>query len=141
MVRFSEWERQIADGRRNDPLWRMRVHRLASYLATESWRDASRLAACKVTASVADQLYRSVGSIVANIAEGYSRSSPLDRARILEYALGSAREAREWYLRSAPVLGDDVVRARQEILDEILRLLLATIPRIRKSASEHDGRL
>jgi hypothetical protein len=44
--------------------------------------------------SVADQLHRSLGSISANLTEGYSRSKGLDRARFLEFALGSARKPR-----------------------------------------------
>ena len=54
-----------------------------------------------------------------------------DRARIFEYALGSARETIEWYQSSLPVLGEEIVREREEILVEIRRLLIATIPRER----------
>ncbi|MFN8404533.1 MAG: four helix bundle protein [Anaerolineales bacterium] len=38
--------------------------------------------------------YEAVGSVGANISEGYSRSSGKDRARFYEYALGPARESR-----------------------------------------------
>ena len=49
------------------------------------------------TIGLADQLYRSLGSIGANLAEGYSRGTGKDRAHFYEYALGSARESRDWY--------------------------------------------
>jgi four helix bundle protein len=68
---------------------------------------------------------------VANIAEGYSRSSGRDRARIFEYALGSARECMAWYESAEPVLSATIVRERLDTLEEIRRLLLAIIPRER----------
>ena len=129
---FDEWEQRLPASRREDPLWRMRVHRLASYLAVISWDDAVKLASCKITIRVSGQLYSAVGSIAVNLAEGYSRGSGRDRARLFEYALGSAREAREWYFRSEPVLGDALVRAREDLLNEIIRMLLVIIPRDRE---------
>jgi four helix bundle protein len=40
---------------------------------------------------------RALGSISANIAEGYARKSPRDRIRYYEYALGSVEESRAWF--------------------------------------------
>ena len=77
------------------------------------------------------QLYAAVGSVMANIAEGYSRSSGRDRARIFEYALGSVRESMTWYRSAEPVLGAGVACGRLDTLEEIRRLLLAIIPRER----------
>ena len=53
-----------------------------------------------------------------------------DRARFFEYALSSARESISWYQGARPVLGD-VVPDRLDNLEEIRRLLIATIPRER----------
>lgn len=78
--------------------------------------------------SVADQLYRSVGSIGANIAEGYSRGTGKDRARFYEYALGSARESRDWYFKSRFVLGEEVADHRLNFMTQIIRLLLVIVP-------------
>ena len=52
------------------------------------------------TRSLSDQLYRSVGSVSASIAEGYSKGAGKDGARFYEYALGPAREARDWYFKA-----------------------------------------
>jgi four helix bundle protein len=81
---------------------------------------------------VAGQIYRAVGSIGANIAEGYSRSSPRDRARFYEYALGSAREAREWYLRGRAVLGRERWTRATARLNEISRILVAILRRVHR---------
>jgi four helix bundle protein len=130
---YSEWEARIPERFRRDPLWRMRVYRLASFVATESWDDAARLARCKVTVRVSAQLYKAIGSISADISEGYSRSGGRDRARFFEYALGSVRETRDWYLRALPVLGEERVFAVLDVLEEIIRMLLAIIPREREN--------
>jgi len=96
-----------------------------------AWDDAERLRHHAVTEKVSGQLYAAVGSIAANLGEGYSRSSGRDRARIFEYALGSVRESMTWYQSGERVLGADLVSARLDKLEEIRRLLLAIIPRER----------
>ena len=109
----------------------MRAYQLSCELVDQAWTDAEKLKHHRLTERVAGQLYAAVVSIVANLAEGYSRSSGRDRARIFEYALGSARESMTWYDASAGVLGPEVVRDRVQSLEEIRRLLLAAIPRER----------
>jgi len=63
-----------------DPLWRMRAYRLACELVKESWDDAEKLAHHRSTERISAQLYAALGSIVANLAEGYAHSSGKDRA-------------------------------------------------------------
>jgi four helix bundle protein len=109
----------------------MRAYRLACELVSESWQDAEKLTHHRTTEKVSGQLYAAVGSIAANLGEGYAHSSGEDRARIFEYALGSTRESIAWFRSAEPVLGADVVAKRVEKLDEIRRLLLAIIPRER----------
>jgi four helix bundle protein len=122
---------EISEVTKGDPLERMRAYRLACELVSESWRDAELLSHHRSTEKVSGQLYAAVGSIAANLGEGYAHSSGKDRARIFEYALGSTRESIAWFRSAEPVLGADVVAKRVEKLDEIRRLLLAIIPRER----------
>ena len=89
-----------------DPLWRMKSYRLALFACEMAWEDAETIRRHITSERLASQLYRAVGSIAANIAEGYSRSSAKDRARLFEYALGSARESFVWYRMSRFVLGE-----------------------------------
>ncbi|HEX6627101.1 MAG TPA: four helix bundle protein [Gemmatimonadaceae bacterium] len=109
----------------------MKAYRFAREILKDCWADAERTKHHEVTQRVAGQLYAAVGSISANLAEGYSRSSGKDRARIFEYALGSVRESMTWYYAAEPVLGDAVVRERLDKLEQIRRMLLAIIPRER----------
>ena len=121
-----------SSGALSDPIHRMAVYRLAVSLSATAWGDAIRLDKCAVTRRIASQLYTVTGSIRANVSEGYSRSSGADRARLFEYALGSARECRDWYALARPVLGDELADQRDEVLVHIVHILLAIIPRERR---------
>ena len=86
----------------------------------------------KRTLDLSDQLYRAAGSTSANIAEGYSRSTGKDRARFYEYALGSARESRDWYYKARHLLDEAVVTHRLSLLTQVIRLLSKMVPNQRK---------
>ena len=58
----------------------MEVYRLSVFSIDLAWKDVCKLIADKRTLSLADQLNRAVGSISANIAEGYGRQSGRDQA-------------------------------------------------------------
>ncbi len=109
----------------------MRVYQLARSLADDCWTDAEKLRHHPVSEKLSGQLYASVTSIAANLAEGYSRSSGKDRAKIFEYALGSVRESMEWYRSTERVLGKPITTDRLNCLEEMRRMLLAIIPRER----------
>ena len=128
MVDYEAWERSVPNAVSGDVLWKVQAYRLALFAGDIGWEDVTKLSRDRRTGGVADQLYRALGSIGANIAEGYSRGSGRDRARLLEYALGSARESRHWYYSAWHVLTDDVTVARSDCLSRIIRLLLVTIP-------------
>ena len=125
---YEQWLRSVPPEITDDPLWQMKVYRLALFASDLGWVDVSRLMRDRRVQGLADQLYRALGSIGANIAEGYSRRSRKDRARFYEYALGSAREARTWYYQGRHALPEDVVSHRLQLLTNIIRLLLTIIP-------------
>jgi four helix bundle protein len=127
-MNYEEWLASVPPELTKDPLWRMEVYRLALYAADLAWLDVSKLVQDRRTVGLAAQLYRAVGSISANIAEGYSRQSGKDQARFYEYALGSARETRTWYYQSRHALSEDVVTHRLRLHTQIARLLLTIIP-------------
>jgi four helix bundle protein len=135
---FVEWEKTVPETFKADTLWKVKAYRLALYLSDLCWQDASVLLKDKRTISLADQLFRSSGSIGANIAEGYSRSTGKDRALFYQYALGSARESRDWYYKARFILGEQVSDLREQVLTEILRLLLTMIPQQRGHTIRED---
>jgi len=130
-MNFNEWLKTIPIEITNDPLWNMKVYRLSLFVSDLGWFDVSKLVKDKRTLNLSDQLNRSLGSVSANIAEGYSRSSGRDQARFYEYALGSARESRDWYHKGRHVLGTETANHRISLLSQIIRLLLTIIPRQR----------
>ena len=86
----------------------------------------------------ADQLLRAVGAISSNVSEGYSRTTGPERARYYEYALATTRESKDWYFKARHVLGDDVVEQRLEVLERIIRILTAIVPRERENKSRRQ---
>lgn len=127
-MKFAEWEKSVLEVLREDTLWTVKAYRLSLFLADIAWLDVSKLSEAKGMRSLSDQLYRSVGSISANIEEGYSKLSTKDTARFYEYSLGSARESRGWFYRGRHVLGEEVAEHRMQLVTEIIKLLLTMIP-------------
>lgn len=117
----------------------MEVYRLSLFSIDLAWHDVSKLIRDKRTISLADQLNRAVGSISANIAEGYSRQSGRDQARFYEYALGSARETRNWYYQGRHILTEVVASHRMGLMTQIIRQLLAIIPAQRGNKLEEES--
>ncbi len=93
-MNYAEWEGAVPPEIRGDALWKLEAYRLALFAAEVGWFDVSKLMQDKRTLDLADQLYRALVSIGANVAEGYSRGAHKERAHFYEYSLGSARESR-----------------------------------------------
>ena len=140
-MNFEEWQHGVPEAIRGDALWKMEAYRLALFAADIAWVDVSALTKDRRTLGLSDQLYRAVGSIGANLAEGFSRGTGRDRARFYEYSLGSAREARDWYYKGRHVLGEAVSLHRLQFLTQTIRLLLKMVPDQRgyKVAEEKAG--
>ena len=129
MKTFKEWEGAAGESRRSDPLWSVQAYRISLYLIKCHTFDRGTIARLQKAAAL-DQLTRALGSIAANIAEGYSRLSIADRTRFYGYALGSTRESIAWYDTLRIELGG-LVDERQAVLIQVRRLLLTTLRNIR----------
>ncbi|MCZ6679534.1 MAG: four helix bundle protein [Candidatus Poribacteria bacterium] len=127
-MKYEDWEQEVPSTIKNDSVWKMVAYRLALFAADLGWYDVTKLVQDRRTIGLSDQLYRALGSVSANVIEGYSRGTGKDRARFYEYALGSARESRDWYYKGRHILGKFVTEHRLELLTEVIRLLLTMIP-------------
>jgi four helix bundle protein len=139
MMEYKEWEKDVPEAFKVDSVWKVTAYRLALYLSDLCWLDLHILLQDNRTVSLADQLYRAVGSISANLAEGYSRVSGKDRALFYQYSLGSTREARDWYYKGRHVLGGEISNNRIQTITEILRLLVKMISQQRGYLMREDS--
>jgi four helix bundle protein len=137
-MNYAEWLSTVPSEITNDPIWKLEVYRLALFAGEIGWQDILALSKNNLMWGVVDQLHRSLGSISANLTEGYSRSKGLDRARFFEFALGSARESRDWYYKSRHVLPDEVVKHRMGLLTQIISMLVPMISHQRKHAIREE---
>jgi four helix bundle protein len=140
VVTFEEWETTVPETIRSDALWKMEAYRIGLFLADLAWTDGGKLLKEARTRAIADQLCRAVGNISSNIAEGYSRGTGKDRARFYEYALGSAREGRDWYYKSRHVLKEKVTAHRLDRCTQLIRLVIRMVANERRSNLRIDIR-
>ena len=110
------------------------AYKFAKLIADAGWEDANALQQHPLLVGVAPQLVRALGSISANIAEGYARKSPRDRIRYYEYALCSVEESRSWFHVARRAIPPLTIGSRDNQLTSIRRLLLTMI------ANERRGR-
>jgi four helix bundle protein len=88
---------------------------LAAYRVTESFPKSELY-------GLTSQFRRAAVSIAANIAEGFKKRSPNDKARFLNIAQGSLEEC-QYYLILAKDLGFSDTTALRPQLDEVAKLL------------------
>ncbi len=67
---YEEWLQSVPPEITADPLWQMRVYRLALFAGDLGWQDVSVLAEDARMRGLADQLYRALGSIAATSPKG-----------------------------------------------------------------------
>src|SRR5438552_7588441 len=130
---YDEWEESVPAVIPGDSLWRIKGYRLSLFLSDLAFKDAAHLLADPRTHAVADQLIRAVGRISSNIAEGYSRATGKSRALYYDYALGSTREARDWYYKSRHALEGAVVTHRLGLASSVIRLTLTMASQERRT--------
>jgi four helix bundle protein len=80
------------------------------------------------------QMQRASVSVAANIAEGFKRRGPADKARMLNIAQGSLEECR-YYLILSQDLGYADTEQQMIVLEEVSRFLEAYSHRILASST------
>lgn len=129
--RLAEWDARQPAHERADPLWGLLSYRVARFVLDLAQSDGRDLEHSSHDHRV-DQLLGAVGSVSANLAEGYSRLTRPDRARFFGYALGSARESVTWYASLRHVLGEETANERIELISRARRLVYGALKAARK---------
>ncbi len=117
---FKEWANQAPEYLKRDSVWNLVIYQKSLFLNDLAWEDCGKLVQDHRGKAIAGQLIRSIGSVSANIEEGYGRGFGKDYARFLRIATGSARESRGWYHRGRFILGEELVTHRINLLDQII---------------------
>jgi len=131
---FARWEKTTPPDMVGDSLWRLPAYRISRFLALLVDNDCRMIR--KRSPYRAGQLERAVDSIGVNIIEGYGRLHGRERARFYEFALGSAREARDWYVRTETWFKPGVAMGRIKLLTRVIKILTHAIPEERAGSSE-----
>lgn len=116
------------------PIWRLPAFRISRFMSLVVRHDLRKIT--RVEPKTAEQLEAAVDSIGANISEGYSKLHGRERARFYEHALCSARESREWYATSAPIIGKESALERARLLTRAIKILTVAVPQERAGSSE-----
>lgn len=82
---------------------------------------------------IADQLFRSVSSISANIAEGFGRRSKRELAQACVIARGEIDESRNWYFQCSNLglLSTELVEHRTALLLELRKMISSFIAKLK----------
>ncbi len=131
-MNYTEWETSVPEAIRSESLWTFIGYRKTLFLYDIGWQDCEDLLKHPLGRPVAQQLVRSLGSISANIEEGYGRGFSKDRDYFLRVALGSARESKGWYYRAKTLLPVDTLHGRLDLLGEIIALLITELNKKRR---------
>jgi four helix bundle protein len=124
-LRFENWEKDIPNYIKNDPLWESLYYRVALYHFDLAWEDCDVLQKDFKARHNISQLIRSSGSISANMEEAVGRGvGTPDYIRIMKIALREIREARGWYYRCRHALPDKLLEHRYKVVDHLKALFV-----------------
>ncbi|MEO8149363.1 MAG: four helix bundle protein [Bacteroidia bacterium] len=109
-----------------DNLDKVKFYQMSLELWDEFWNDSESMMNYIRGREIVKQLTRSVGSISANIEEGYGRGKK-KYPHFLKIARGSARETRGWYIKSKFLLKKEVIDLRVAKLNSISAMITKSI--------------
>ncbi len=101
-------------------VYELDVYRLSEELSDIVW-DAFDTWNEKARRTIGYQIIRSADSIAANLAEGYGRYSPKDKANFYRYSRGSFEETKCWLRKASrrKVISKAETQAYKAIIDEL----------------------
>ena len=106
----------------------------ASEILRETANDIEAMPDGMKSRRVGDQLFRSVSSISANIAEGFGKRSKREMAQGCIVARGEVDESRNWYYQcgNLNLLPAQVVSARSASLIEVRKMISAFVAQLKQ---------
>jgi len=110
-----------------DRLDEVKFYQLSLELWDECWVDSEIMIQDIRGREIVKQLTRSVGSVSANIEEGYGRGFGKEYPHFLRISRGSARESKGWYKKSKFLLQKETIENRIQKLDSIIAMLTKSI--------------
>jgi len=110
-----------------DKLDEVVFYNMAKALWDNCWDDTTKMIEDVRGKEIVRQMIRSVGSIAANIEEGYGRGYGKEYPQFLRIARGSARESKGWYNRSKFLLAENIIENRVQTIDSIIAMLNKSI--------------
>lgn len=116
----------------------LKVWRMAHQLFLDALRDVENFPKSVSGRIVTDQIIRSLGSISANISEGFSSRTTKQYISYLDIARNSSSEAENWYykVRDAKWMDKDVVNQRIKICIEIHKMLQRMVTNLEKRSKK-----
>jgi four helix bundle protein len=103
------------------------IHQLAIELFDRFWDDSETIGRDYRGREIVRQLVRSIGSISANVEEGYGRGFGKEYVRFLRIARGSARESKGWYIKAKRLISLELLNKRCGEIDVIISKLVNAI--------------
>jgi len=113
-------------------------YQMSLELWDEFWNDSEILLKDIRGKEITKQLVRSVGSISANIEEGYGRGYGKEYPQYLRTSRGSARESKGWYIKSKFLLSKKIIDERIEKLDSIIAMINKSIQTLELKRNNKD---
>lgn len=100
-------------------------------------KDVESFPKTRAATILTDQLLRAVGSISANIAEGFGRRAGAEYLHYLIVSRGSSTESENWLIkcRELNYLPEQVCREREALCQEVVKMLNAMIGALRRKAA------
>jgi len=110
-----------------DRLDALLFYQLSLQLWDNFWQDSELMMNDIRGKELVKQMTRSVGSISANIEEGYGRGFGKEYPHFLRISRGSARESKGWYTRAKLFLPSSTIEQRIKMINEIIAMETKTI--------------
>ena len=130
MVDFEKWVETVHKRIIREPIWQFNGYKKARYFHDLIWEDTDRWRKADWRSrGPGGQVIRSVGSISANLEEGYGRGYGKELLYFYRVALASARETKGWIYRSKRFYSPEALESRLKLCDEVISLLVDELNR------------